>query len=160
MYKTVIPAEGLEDVARRVRAEGKRIVFTNGCFDLLHPGHVALLEASSRMADVLIVAINDDASVRRLKGSSRPVYPANERAETLLGIRWVDLVTVFSEDTPERAIRAVAPDVLVKGAEYGEGEIVGEPFVLSYGGAVERFPMVKEHASSEIVKRIVTPENR
>ena len=150
----IIPVEDLENTAREIRGAGKRIVFTNGCFDLLHPGHVALLEASSRMGDVLIVAINDDASVQRLKGTARPIYPAAERAEILLGTRWVDYVTVFSEDTPLETIRALRPDVLVKGAEYGAGAIVGEDFLKGYGGVVERFPMEPGYATSELVERI------
>lgn len=149
-----MPVENLEETARRIRRAGKRIVFTNGCFDLLHPGHLALLEASSRMGDVLIVAINDDASVRRLKGTTRPVYPEAERAEILLETRWVDYVTIFSEDTPLETIKALTPDVLVKGAEYGKGEIVGEDFLKGYGGVVERFPMKRGYATSDLVKRI------
>jgi D-beta-D-heptose 7-phosphate kinase/D-beta-D-heptose 1-phosphate adenosyltransferase len=106
------------------------------------------------MGDILIVAINDDASVKRLKGDSRPLYPASERAEILLALRWVDAVTIFSEDTPLVAIEKVQPDVLVKGAEYGAGEIVGEEFVNARGGRVVRYPMAKGHSTSEIVRRM------
>jgi D-beta-D-heptose 7-phosphate kinase/D-beta-D-heptose 1-phosphate adenosyltransferase len=129
-------------------------VFTNGVFDLLHPGHLALLSDCAAMGDILIVAINDDASVKRLKGDSRPLYPASERAEILLALRWVDAVTIFSEDTPLVAIEKVQPDVLVKGAEYGAGEIVGEEFVNARGGRVVRYPMAKGHSTSEIVRRM------
>jgi D-beta-D-heptose 7-phosphate kinase/D-beta-D-heptose 1-phosphate adenosyltransferase len=143
--------------ARRSRwsAQGKRVVFTNGCFDLLHPGHLSLFEEAASLGDVLVVAINDDDSVRRLKGAGRPIYPAGERAELLSALRWVDCVTVFPEDTPRRVIEEVRPDVLVKGAEYGEGEIVGEDLVASYGGSVRRIPMRAGYATSRIVKRIV-----
>jgi D-beta-D-heptose 7-phosphate kinase/D-beta-D-heptose 1-phosphate adenosyltransferase len=150
----VIPARELETWAAELRGEGKRIVFTNGCFDLLHPGHLALLAAAAEMGDVLIVAINSDQSVRRLKGESRPIYPDAERAEILLAVRWVDYVTVFDEDTPLETIHRIRPDVLVKGAEYGDGEIVGEEFLKSYGGLTVRFPMRGGYASSEIIRRI------
>ncbi len=154
MDKVVIAAHDLEAWADDLRGAGKTIVFTNGCFDLLHSGHVALLEGAGGMGDVLIVGINSDASVRRLKGEFRPVYPEAERAEMLSALRWVDYVTVFDEDTPMETIRKIRPDVLVKGAEYGAGSIVGEEFVVGYGGLVERFPMVPGYATSEIIRRI------
>ena len=122
--------------------------------DLIHPGHISLLRDARGQGDLLLVAINDDASVRRLKGASRPVYPVAERAEILLALRWVDAVTSFAEDTPAEAIAEVRPHVLVKGAEYGSGEIVGEAFVTSYGGEVVRFPMRKGFATTNIVDRI------
>lgn len=149
-----IPAESLAEVAARWRDNDRTIVFTNGVFDLLHPGHLALLADCAQMGDILIVAINDDASVARLKGSTRPIYPASERAEILLALRWVDAVTIFSEDTPLVSIERVRPDVLVKGAEYGSGEIVGEEFVTAQGGRVVRYPMAKGHSTSEIVRRM------
>jgi D-beta-D-heptose 7-phosphate kinase/D-beta-D-heptose 1-phosphate adenosyltransferase len=149
-----IPASSLAEAAQRWHDDGRTIVFTNGVFDLLHPGHLALLSDCATMGDILIVAINDDASVARLKGPSRPVYPASERAEMLLALRWVDAVTVFSEDTPLVAIERVRPDVLVKGAEYGAGEIVGEEFVKARGGRVVRYPMAKGHSTSDIVRRM------
>ena len=152
--KSPIPAGELETWAAELRSDGKRIVFTNGCFDLIHPGHLALLAAAAEMGDVLVVGINSDESVRRLKGTSRPVYPEGERAEILLALRWVDDVTVFDEDTPLETIQRIRPDVLVKGSEYGEGEIVGEKFLRSYSGRTVRVPMRGGYASSEIIKRI------
>jgi rfaE bifunctional protein nucleotidyltransferase chain/domain len=150
----LVPSDSIQAVAEGWRSQNKRVVFTNGCFDLLHPGHLALLEDASRLGDILVVAINDDESVHRLKGQGRPIYPTEERAELLLALRWVDAVTVFEEDTPQVVIERVRPDVLVKGAEYGAGEIVGEDFVTGYGGTVKRFPMRKGHATSRIVRRI------
>ncbi len=144
----------LEATASRWRADGRKVVFTNGCFDLLHPGHVALLEHARAQGDLLIVGLNDDESVRRLKGPSRPILSVAERAEILLALRYVDAVTAFSEDTPLETIERVKPDVLVKGAEYGAGEIVGEDFVKANGGRVERFPMRKGYATTDIVDRI------
>jgi D-beta-D-heptose 7-phosphate kinase/D-beta-D-heptose 1-phosphate adenosyltransferase len=150
----VVPAEALARVAQAWRQEGRRIVFTNGCFDLLHPGHLALLEDAAALGDVLVVAINDDASVARLKGPGRPIYPAAERAELLLALRWVDVVTVFEGDTPIEPIRRVQPHVLVKGAEYGAGAIVGEDVVLASGGRVVRYPMRASYSTSDIVRRM------
>ncbi len=137
-----------------LRRQGRRSVFTNGCFDLLHPGHLRLITKAAALGDVLIVAINDDASVRSLKGADRPVYPAEERAEILLSLRGVTYVTVFPEDTPLETIREVRPDVLVKGDEYEESEIVGASFVKSYGGRVVRVPMKKGHATRRLVKQM------
>ncbi|UCG53843.1 MAG: adenylyltransferase/cytidyltransferase family protein [Candidatus Latescibacterota bacterium] len=132
---------------------GRSIVFTNGCFDLLHPGHLRLFSRSAALGDVLVVAINDDDSVRRLKGADRPIYPEDERAEILCALRWVDCVTIFPEDTPLETIELVRPDVLVKGAEYQERDIVGASFVRSYGGNVVRIPMKKGFATRLMVER-------
>jgi rfaE bifunctional protein nucleotidyltransferase chain/domain len=144
----------LAGVASRWRAEGRTIVFTNGVFDLLHPGHLALLAECASLGDIVLVAINDDASVARLKGPTRPVYPAAERAEILLSLRWVDAVTVFAEDTPLITIERAQPHVLVKGAEYGSGQIVGEDVVLARGGRVVRYPMAKGHSTTRIIRRM------
>jgi D-beta-D-heptose 7-phosphate kinase/D-beta-D-heptose 1-phosphate adenosyltransferase len=135
------------------------VVFTNGCFDLLHPGHLRLLSKAAAEGDVLVVAINDDDSVRGLKGAGRPIYPAEERSEVLLALRWVDYVTVFPEETPLAAIERVRPDVLVKGAEYRERDIVGASFVKSLGGRVVRVPMKKGHSTRLLVERMTdSPE--
>ncbi len=152
--ESVISSDGLETWAEALRKNGKKIVFTNGCYDLIHPGHLAILEAAAKEGDVLIVGINSDDSVKRLKGENRPVYPEMVRAEILLAIRWVDNVTVFVEDTPLETITKIRPDVLVKGAEYGAGEIVGEEFLNSYGGLTVRFPMREGYATSEVIRRI------
>ncbi|MDH4038006.1 MAG: adenylyltransferase/cytidyltransferase family protein [Candidatus Krumholzibacteria bacterium] len=152
--RSVIPRERLEQVARAWRDAGRQVVFTNGCFDLLHPGHLALLEASAAEGDVLLVAINGDASVTRLKGPGRPIYPAAERAELLLALRWVDAVTVFEEDTPRETIEMVRPQVLVKGAEYGAGAIVGEDLVVGGGGRVVRFAMKPGYSTSAVVSKM------
>jgi rfaE bifunctional protein nucleotidyltransferase chain/domain len=151
---TVISAEELPAWADELHGRGKKVVFTNGCFDVLHAGHVALLEGASGLGDVLIVGINSDESVRRLKGRSRPIFPEAERAQILLAVRWVDAVTVFGEDTPLETIRRIRPDVLVKGAEYGEGEIVGEDYVKGLGGVTVRFPMQPGQSSSAVIGRI------
>lgn len=143
----------LETELQAVRRNGDRLVFTNGCFDLLHPGHIRLISKAASYGDRLIVAINDDDSVRRLKGEGRPIYPATERAEILLALRWVNYVTVFKEDTPLETIRVVRPDVLVKGGEYLQRDIVGATLVTGYGGRVVRVPMMKGQATRAIVRR-------
>lgn len=152
--RSVIPRERLAAAARAWHEAGRRVVFTNGVFDLLHTGHLALLEACAAEGDVVLVAVNDDASVKRLKGPGRPIYPAAERAELLLALRWVDAVTVFAEDTPRETLEIVRPHVLVKGAEYGAGAIVGEDFVLGNGGRVVRFQMKPGYSTSGIVSKM------
>ena len=133
---------------------GKKIVFTNGCFDLIHPGHLSLLEQAAGKGDILLVAINDDDSIRRLKGNDRPIYPAVERAEILLALRWVDCVTVFPEDTPMETIELVKPHVLAKGAEYQEKDIVGAKFVSSYGGEVSRIRMKPGYSTRNLIRKV------
>jgi rfaE bifunctional protein nucleotidyltransferase chain/domain len=150
-------AQALDELVRarrRFRAEGRRVVFTNGCFDLLHAGHVALLEAARAEGDVLIVAINSDASVRALKGPNRPVVPEAERAEALLALDAVDHVVVYDDETPLPAIRALLPDVLVKGADWAEDRIVGREEVLSAGGRVVRVELLPGRSTSALVQSI------
>ena len=137
-----------------LRAAGKRVVFTNGCFDLLHPGHVRYLATARALGDVLVVGLNSDASVRRLKGPGRPVLGARERAEVLAGLAAVDHVIVFEEDTPRELIAALAPEVLAKGADWAPEDIVGRVEVERAGGRVERIPLVPGISTSEILRRI------
>jgi D-beta-D-heptose 7-phosphate kinase/D-beta-D-heptose 1-phosphate adenosyltransferase len=148
---------GRRELAARAagwRAAGKRIVFTNGCYDLLHAGHLSLLHASARLGDVLVLAINSDESVRRLKGPTRPIVPAAERAALLAALSCVDAVTVFEEDTPLETLEAVRPHVLVKGQDYGLKDVVGRGLVESYGGRVELVPLLDNRSTSAIVERI------
>ena len=144
----------LRDALAARRARGARIVFTNGCFDLLHPGHVRYLAAARALGDVLVVGLNDDASVRRLKGPGRPVLHALERAEVLAGLAAVDHVILFDDDTPRDLVAALAPDVLVKGADWAEDDIVGRDEVVARGGRVERIPLVPGVSTSEIIRRV------
>jgi rfaE bifunctional protein nucleotidyltransferase chain/domain len=138
----------------RWRQAGQRVVFTNGCFDLLHAGHLALLEKARALGDILIVAINSDASVAKLKGSDRPLVPERERAELLLGLEPVQRVVVFAEETPREAVAALVPDVLVKGADWGADAIVGSDTVLAAGGRVVRVEVVPGRSTSAILERI------
>jgi D-beta-D-heptose 7-phosphate kinase/D-beta-D-heptose 1-phosphate adenosyltransferase len=135
------------------RASGFKIGFTNGCFELIHPGHIALLSQARAHCDRLVVGLNADASVRRLKGDNRPVQDETARAIVLASLAMVDLVTIFSEDTPEAVIRQLRPDVLVKGADYRRAEIVGADFVESYGGEVVRAALVPDRSTSDLVGR-------
>jgi rfaE bifunctional protein nucleotidyltransferase chain/domain len=141
----------------RWREQGRRVAFTNGCFDLLHPGHVRLLEAARAEGDALIVAINSDASVREIKGPTRPVMPQAERAELLLGLDAVDAVVVYDEPTPLRVIEALLPDVLVKGADWALDRIVGREEVEAAGGRVVRVPLVEGRSTTRILERIRQP---
>ncbi len=129
-------------------------VLTNGCFDLLHAGHVLLLETARREGDRLIVAINSDRSVRELKGPTRPVLPEMERAETLAALECVDAVLIFDEPTPAEAIQALIPDVLVKGSDWGETAIVGRDVVEAAGGRVVRVPLVADRSTTAVIARI------
>ena len=131
-----------------------RLVFTNGCFDLLHRGHAAYLAAAAQEGDRLLVGLNSDRSVRRLKGPGRPVLPERDRAYLLASLRSVDAVTVFEEDTPERLIEALRPDVLVKGADYASEEVVGRAAVEESGGHVVLLPLEEGRSTSELLRRI------
>jgi rfaE bifunctional protein nucleotidyltransferase chain/domain len=145
---------------RSAQAAGRRVVFTNGCFDLLHRGHARYLEQARGLGDFLLVAVNGDASVRRLKGPGRPVVPARERAEVLASLAAVDLVLIFDELDPGRVIRAVRPDVLVKGGDWPVARIVGADFVRSIGGRVRSLPYVKGASTSELIRRITAAAGR
>ncbi len=133
---------------------GRRIVFTNGCFDLLHAGHVRYLAAARAEGDLLVVGLNSNASVRRIKEAGRPVVSENQRAEVLAALACVDYVTIFAEADPGVLIEAVAPDVLVKGADWPEERIVGADTVRSAGGRVVRVALVPEISTTEIIRRI------
>lgn len=148
------PVDALASELAGLREQGLRVVFTNGCFDLLHPGHVDLLERAAAAGDCLVVAVNDDDSVRRLKGTERPILPLAERLEILAAIRWVDYTVSFCEDTPLELICQLRPDVLVKGADWPEADIVGAVEVRSWGGEVVSVPLVKGLSTTRLVERI------
>src|SRR5499426_1569440 len=149
----MLAAEALAAFVRDARAAGKRIVFTNGVFDLLHPGHVRYLQAARAHGDVLIVGLNSDASVRRNKGPARPINPESERGEVLEALACVDAVSVFDEDTPADIIGRVQPDVLVKGADWPADQIVGRDTVEARGGRVILEPVEQGYSTSAIIER-------
>ena len=136
------------------RQSNQKIVFTNGCFDLLHPGHIHILHQAARLGDRLVVGINDDASVSRLKGSSRPVNTLDSRVCLLQALSSVDLVIPFSDDTPYELISSILPDVLVKGGDYSKEDIIGADLVLAHGGLVETIPFVDGYSSTTIYNSI------
>jgi D-beta-D-heptose 7-phosphate kinase/D-beta-D-heptose 1-phosphate adenosyltransferase len=157
----VVDWELLLPMRERWRAAGKTVVWTNGCFDLVHVGHVRNLQAARRLGDVLVVGVNSDRSVRQLKGPARPIVPETERLEVLAGLRCVDYVIAFDEPTPEAAIARLRPDICCKGADYapGRGKPIPEAAVVqSYGGRMEFLPLVGSLSSSEIIQRILSIE--
>jgi len=141
----------------RARHAGKKVVFTNGVFDLLHPGHLRYLTQARGLGDLLIVGVNSDRSVRANKGERRPITPALERVEILEALRCVDAVVVFDEDTPHAIIAALQPDVLVKGADWAEDAIVGRDVVEARGGRVVRIPVETGYSTTGLVQRIRQP---
>ena len=140
--------------AADLQAHGKRVVFTNGVFDLLHPGHVRYLQAARKEGEALIVGVNSDRSVRANKGSSRPIIPESERAELLSALACVDAVVIFDEDTPADIIKRVQPDVLVKGADWAADQIVGRETVEARGGKVVRVPVEQGWSTTNILEKI------
>lgn len=142
-------------IVRARRALGEHIVFTNGCFDLLHRGHTRLLQHAKALGNLLIVGLNSDASVRLLKGPSRPVLLQDERAELLSALASVDYVVIFEEADPGRIIAALEPDVLVKGADWAKEEVIGREIVERRGGRVVTIPLVADCSTSRIVRRII-----
>lgn len=150
----IVTEEQLLVAVESARINGQRIVFTNGCFDILHAGHVSYLDEASKQGDRLIVALNSDASVRRLKGQDRPINPIDKRMAVIAGLKSVDWVVSFDDDTPERLLRSINPDVLVKGGDYSENQVVGGNIVKASGGSVQVLDFVKDCSTTSIVNRI------
>jgi D-beta-D-heptose 7-phosphate kinase/D-beta-D-heptose 1-phosphate adenosyltransferase len=142
------------ELTESLRAAGRRVVFTNGVFDLLHPGHVKYLQAARAEGDALVVAVNSDRSVRAIKGPSRPLTPEHERAEILAALSCVDAVVIFDEDTPAAIVGHLQPDVLVKGADWAADRIIGRDTVEARGGKVVRIPLEADWSTSSIVEKI------
>ena len=151
----IVSLPSLARIRARLRREGKRVVFTNGKFDILHRGHVEYLAAARRMGDVLVVGLNSDASIRRIKGPKRPVNPEPDRAAVLAALASVDYVCVFGEDTPIRLIRKLLPDVLVKGADWKKADIVGSDVVKKNGGAVRTVRLTPGRSTTTLIDRIL-----
>ncbi len=144
----------LKELVKMRKAAGHKLVFTNGCFDILHAGHVSYLKDARSFGDFLVVGLNSDSSVKRIKGASRPVNPQDERALVLSALSFVDFVVIFDEDTPEKLIHELEPDVLVKGADWAEDQIVGADFVKAKGGRVERIVFEKDTSTTAIIEKI------
>ena len=156
MAKIFLFPKDLQPLLAELRGQGKRIVFTNGCFDLLHPGHLHALTRARTFGDVLVVGINSDASVKRLKGEKRPILNENERALMLAGLESVSYVTIFKEDTPRELILLLHPDVLVKGGDWNAEAVVGKAEIESWGGRVELIPYQEGRSTTDIIERVLT----
>ncbi len=148
----ILALERAFDVVDALKRQGKRVVFTNGCFDLLHPGHVRFLSEARKLGDALIVAVNSDRSVRALKGPGRPILPEDERAEVLAALQSVDYVTIFDEPNPQTVIARMLPQVLVKGGDWGREEIVGRKEVKAAGGQVVSLPVTPGYSTSSLLQ--------
>jgi len=150
----ILSRSALKRRLARLRSSGKRTVFTNGCFDLIHPGHVRYLRAAKRLGDVLVVALNTDDSVRRLKGQGRPLVPERDRCEVVAALEMVDYVTTFDDDTPYAVIKDLQPDVLVKGGDWEPDRIVGAEVVRARGGTVRSLPYARGYSTTALVRRV------
>ena len=151
----IVTLEEVATIAAVLKQEGRRIVFTNGCFDIIHIGHIRYLRSARQYGDILIVGLNSDESVRKIKGDKRPIVPQTERAEVLSSVRFVDYVVIFNEPDPYNAIAAVRPDVLVKGGDWSVDNIIGRDIVESYGGDVFTIPFIEGASSSGIIENII-----
>ena len=149
-----VSKKNLPALLAKLKKQRKRIVFTNGVFDIIHRGHIDYLHKAKSFGDILIVGLNSDSSVRRLKGHKRPFQKQADRAAIVVSLKPVDYVVFFGEDTPERLIEAIRPDILVKGADYKVNEIVGARFVKSYGGKIRRVRLSVGHSSSDLIKKL------
>jgi len=150
----IVSRENTKKVVEILKHAGKKIVFTNGCFDIIHSGHIYYLNESKKMGDVLIIGLNSDSSVRRLKGEGRPINNEKDRAEVLSAIRYVDYVVIFDEDTPENLIKEITPNVLTKGGDYKREEIVGADYVISQNCSVKVINFVDGKSSTKIIEKI------
>jgi rfaE bifunctional protein nucleotidyltransferase chain/domain len=150
----ILSRNELEDILGQIREKKLSIVFTNGCFDILHKGHVRYLADASELADVFIIGLNTDSSVKRIKGPNRPLQDQESRAFVLSALAFVDYIVLFGEDTPIELLRVIKPNVLVKGGDYQVESIVGYDLVNSYGGQVLSLPLVKGYSTTSIIKKI------
>lgn len=153
----VLNENNLEQTVQEYKKQNKKIVFTNGCFDLLHIGHVTYLEEAKKLGDVLVVGINTDASVKKLKGPNRPIQNENDRCSILAALKAVDHTVLFAEETPINLIKIVRPDVLVKGGDWKIEQIVGSDFVMSYGGQVKSLNFVDGKSTTSIIEKSQKP---
>jgi D-beta-D-heptose 7-phosphate kinase/D-beta-D-heptose 1-phosphate adenosyltransferase len=153
--KVIFDRKKLIIAVKKLKKHGKKIVFTNGCYDLLHGGHVRFLAAAKNMGDVLVLALNSDASVRRIKGPKRPVTNQDERAEVMSALESVDIVTIFDENDPYNIIKDIVPDVLVKGGDWELDKIIGADIVKAAGGKVRNVPYVKGKSTTNIIAKVM-----
>lgn len=155
MNKKIISRKKLKDFFQRLREKEKKIVFTNGCFDIIHAGHVRYLKKAKEFGNLLIVGLNSDSSIKKIKGELRPIVPQRERAEVLSVLESVDFIVLFNEPTPYNIIKDIQPDILVKGADWSADQIVGADIVKARGGRVARIKLAKGRSSTNIIKKIL-----
>ena len=160
MSKNILKLEDLAEIRKGLKKLNKKVVFTNGCFDILHAGHVDYIAKAKEKGDILIVAVNSDASCRRIKGPARPIVPEHERAFIIASLKPVDYVVIFEEDTPYETIKKLIPDVLVKGADWAIENIMGREIVEANGGSVEVIEFVNNQSSTNIIKTILERFNK
>ena len=153
--ESIRKAEKLASVLRNYQSVGRKIVFTNGCFDILHPGHSTYLASARALGDILVVGLNSDSSVRRLKGDKRPIMTETARAQLLTALAAVDFVEIFDEDDPYQLIKLLEPDILVKGGDWNTSTIIGRDLVESRGGLVKSLPFIDEYSTTSIVEEIL-----
>lgn len=154
LINKVHPLSELVEIRKSLKREGRKVVFTNGCFDLIHSGHVHVFKEAKKLGDVLIVAVNDDRSIKAIKGASRPIFPLDERMEILDAIEHIDYLVSFSEETPQKVISVLLPDVLVKGEDWKRDEVVGREEVEGAGGKVVLVSLCKGQSTSSILEKI------
>jgi rfaE bifunctional protein nucleotidyltransferase chain/domain len=155
LMKKVRTREDLREVLDRLRKKGKKIVFTNGCFDILHAGHTRYLKEARKLGDVLVLALNSDASVRTIKGEKRPIVPQDERTEVLSSLESVDFIVIFEELTPLELIEYLKPDILVKGGDWAEKDVVGGDSIKKWGGRVAIIPEIEGASTTHIIEKIL-----
>ncbi len=155
MKKNILTIEEMIEVRKQLKAANKKVVFTNGVFDIMHAGHVDYLTKAKQLGDILIVAVNSDESVKRIKGNSRPITPEHERTLVVSSLKPVDYVTIFNEDTPAVIIGKLIPDVLVKGSDWSKDKIVGRETVESHGGKVETIELAHNQSTTNIINTIL-----
>jgi len=152
--KKVKTIDSLLKILKKLKVEGKTIGFTNGCFDILHPGHIAYLENARKYVDILILGLNSDKSVRKIKGKLRPLISERDRARVVSALEAVDYVVIFDEETPYRLIKIIKPDYLFKGADWKVDDVVGKDIVESYGGYVKSIPYLKKYSTTKLINKI------
>jgi D-beta-D-heptose 7-phosphate kinase/D-beta-D-heptose 1-phosphate adenosyltransferase len=150
----VVELKEIKEICRTAKKEGKKIVFTNGCFDIIHPGHIECLKRAKELGDLLVVGVNTDRSVRKIKGKGRPIFNETDRVTILSAITFVDYIVLFDESTPQRLIENIEPDVLVKGGDYTKEEIVGRDVVEGCGGRVVVVPYVRGYSTTAIIDKV------
>jgi D-beta-D-heptose 7-phosphate kinase/D-beta-D-heptose 1-phosphate adenosyltransferase len=155
MSKKIMTIARMKAIVGRLKRQGKKVVFTNGCFDILHVGHVRYLRKAKKRGDVLVIGLNTDRSVKKIKGEKRPVVPEKERAEILSALEFVDYVVLFDEPSPLGLIKALKPNVLVKGADWPKSRIIGREIVEKVGGRVVRIPLVAGASSTGVIEKII-----